>query len=244
MKDDHDYRYDDADTTGNRKPSHSLGKAIFIEQVPLGHQGETPLTYRTSRLNKHLQSWFLEGRDYRSPNNKADNQEKTIWGTKQEKWLKKTLLESDALFKIIVTPTPMVGPDDKRKTDNHTNIGGFRTERKMFFDWLTDNGFLEKNLYFVCGDRHWQYHAKHPSGYEEFSSGAQVDENSRLGRKAGDPNSTDPGGLIKQFYLQEPASGGFLKLVQEKKEGMPVLQFLFFNEKGDTLYWHVKTPIM
>ena len=55
-----------------------------------------------------------------------DGPTKTIWGAEQLAWLKSSLLESDATFKLLVSPTPMVGPDDLRKTDNHTNIGGFR----------------------------------------------------------------------------------------------------------------------
>ena len=34
----------------------------------------------------------------------------------------------------------MVGPDDKRKFDNHTNFNGFRHERKIFFDFLENEG--------------------------------------------------------------------------------------------------------
>lgn len=44
------------------------------------------------------------------------------------------------------------------------------------------------------GDRHWQYHSIRPDGFEEFSVGVLVDRNSRLGRKPGDPESTDPKG--------------------------------------------------
>jgi alkaline phosphatase D len=40
----------------------------------------------------------------------------------------------------------------------------------------------------------------HPSGFEEFSVGALVDANSRVGRKPGDVMSTDPQGLVTQLY--------------------------------------------
>jgi len=44
------------------------------------------------------------------------------------KWLQRTLLESDADFKILISPTPMVGPDDTTNRDSHANIGGFQYE--------------------------------------------------------------------------------------------------------------------
>jgi len=148
-------------------------------------------------------------------------------------------MASDATFKFIVSPTPMVGPDDAYKTDNHTNPEGFRYEGDQFFKWLGENDFLNKNLYLVCGDRHWQYHAVHPSGFEEFSTGALVDANSRAGRLAGDPKSSDPDGKIKQLYVQgtkEQASGGFLMIKVERVEEQPVASFLFYDEKGSLLY--------
>jgi len=175
-KDDHDYRYNDSDNRPGKLPSMELGKAIFREQVPVVDPADSSaVTYRTFRISRDLQIWLTEGRDYRSPNNMPDGPEKTLWGQKQIAWLKLTLLESDATFKILINPTPMVGPDGKGKRDSHININGFRHERTLFFDWLKKNGFLKRNFYFVCGDRHWQYHAVDPSGFEEFSCGALVD---------------------------------------------------------------------
>lgn len=235
MKDDHDYRFDDADTIASERfgtlPSHELGVQAFLEQLPVKHP-----TYRTYSVNKNLQIWMLEGRDYRSPNYLPDNEDKTIWGAQQKAWLKQTLMESDATFKLVISPTPMIGPDDKRKTDNHTNVGGFRTERDSFFNWLLDNNFLDKGFYLLCGDRHWQYHSIHPTGIEEFSCGALVDNNSRLGRLPGDPQSTDPEGLIKQPYTQSEASGGFLQVTVSENEGRAELVFTFRDEHGNTLH--------
>ena len=73
------------------------------------------------------------------------------------------ILESDAKWKILITPTPMVGPDDASKTDNHVNLGGFRHEADAFFDWLRANRI--DNFFTFCGDRHWQYHSRHPGPF-------------------------------------------------------------------------------
>ena len=244
-KDDHDYRFNDADPYQEFPIAHELGIKNFKEQLPVVDPEEANTkTYRTHRISKDLQIWMLEGRDYRSPNKMEDGPNKTLLGTEQLGWLKRTLLESDASFKLIISPTPMVGPDDAYKSDNHVNPEGFRNEGEAIFQWLLDNDFLEKNLYIICGDRHWQYHAMHPSGIEEFSTGALVDNNSRQGRMAGDPKSTDPDGMIKQFYIQgdkDTASGGFL-LVTTKREGnIPTASFQYFDENGNMLYETKKT---
>jgi len=240
MIDDHDYRIDDGDNSGEYDPTPQVGRELMLEQLPVAARDDSEAkTYRTHRVTPELQIWLPENRMYRSDNAMEDGPAKTIWGAEQKAWLKSTLLESDAVFKVLISPTPMVGPDDLRKTDNHTNIGGFRHERDEFFTWLKENELDQNHFYIICGDRHWQYHAVDSSGIEEFSCGALVDANSRLGRKPGDPASTDPDGLIKQPYTQDPRSGGFL-LVETKPtggEGMPAtLTFSWHDEKGAILH--------
>ena len=241
-KDDHDYRYNDSDTTGERLPSHQLGIKIHKEQLPVANPDDkNAVTYGTYRLSKEAQIWILEGRDYRSPNSMPDGQEKTIWGEKQEKWLKKTILESDAVFKLIISPTPMIGPDDSYKSDNHVNQKGFRTERDNFFKWLKSNNIPLNNLFFITGDRHWQYHSIDAQyGYSEFSSGPFVDANSRMGRNPGDPKSTDPEAkLVIQPYSSYEPSGGFLHVIIAPDESpwkTPRIIFKMINEKGGLNY--------
>ena len=268
QKDDHDYRYEDSDPHGPFEPSPELGAEIFLEQAPVVDPNEEhPVTYRTHRINDLLQIWLVEGRDYRDANIKPPGPDKTMWGAEQKAWLEKTLLESDATFKILISPTPMIGPDDnakgiqggwlapyfggkplgqgddKKKRDNHTNPYGFKDEGEAFFQWLSDHGFLNQNFYVICGDRHWQYHSIHPSGFEEFSVGALVDGNARLGPKPGDELSTDPYGLITQRYAQEEKSGGFLEVTIRPPEGdrPATAEFVFYDEHGARLYSTEKT---
>ena len=246
-KDDHDLRYDDCDSTDTPKrpdsvlplPTFEDGLKIFREQLPIvDPQDENSVTYRTHRVSKLLQIWLLEGRDYRSPNLMPDGPDKTMWGVEQREWLKQTLLSSDATFKVIISPTPMIGPDDLRKKDNHTNIGGFKYEGSAFFQWAYDQEFLNKGLYVVCGDRHWQYHSRHPLGFEEFSSGALVDGNARLGVVPGDPNSTDPDQTIEQLFTSPEPSGGFLEVQVEPANGeeKATIGFHYYDENGEELY--------
>ncbi|CAL1124839.1 unnamed protein product [Cladocopium goreaui] len=243
MIDDHDFRVDDCDLTGDYAPSPELGRQMMLEQLPVTpREDDDAKTYRTHRVNRDLQVWFPENRMYRSPNAMADGPDKSIWGTEQKKWLYRTLAESDATFKLLISPTPMIGPDDKRKTDNHADIGGFQHERDEFFAWLAESGLDQQNFYLVCGDRHWQYHSIHPTGIEEFSSGALVDANARLGRLPGDPQSTDPEGLIKVPYTQQNPSGGFLMIEVNPatEDETATLSFTFHDEHGAVLHKHRK----
>ena len=238
MKDDHDHRTDDSDASQDYFPSHDLGIKTFREQVPIvGPDDEKTPTYRTFRVSKDLQIWFVEGRDYRNKNEKPDGPDKTLWGKEQIAWLKKTLLESDATFRILVSPTPLVGPDDSRKRDNHTNPKGFRTEGEMFKQWGKDNG-LWANTFLMCGDRHWQYHSIDPTGAQELSCGALNDENSRIGRKPGDPKSTDPNALVEQLFTSPKPTGGFITIAVEpgEKAVKPAIRFEFYNDQGKQLY--------
>ena len=242
LKDDHDYRMNDSDPSGDYEPSHALGIATFREQVPVVNPA-TPnaVTYRTYRISRDLQLWFPEGRDYRSPNAMPDGPEKSIWGAEQRAWLQRTLKESDATFKILVSPTPLIGPDDGSKKDNQVNPRGFRHEGEAFFAWLKDNGVAPGQFYVICGDRHWKYHSKHATGFEELSCGALNRENARLGRAPGDPKSTDPQSEVKQFYTDKQPSGGFLRIAVQpgSTRERPRIEFTHHDEFGAKLYQHV-----
>jgi alkaline phosphatase/alkaline phosphatase D len=236
-KDDHDFRFNDADLAGSKPPTPGTGIQIFREQMPVHPAGDhTTPSYRTHRINRHLQLWFTEGRDHRSPNKMTDGPKKTLWGTAQREWLMRTLQQSDATFKILITPTPMVGPDDASKTDNHVNLGGFRHEADQFFEWIRSQQI--QHFYTFCGDRHWQYHSVHPSGVEEFACGALNDENSRRGVPPGSPKGTDPTGLIRQLYTYPEPTGGFLHV---HLTATAQLQIDFLDDQGLRLHRVIKS---
>jgi alkaline phosphatase/alkaline phosphatase D len=243
IKDDHDYRYNDSDPSGTKAPSHELGIATFREQMPIIHpENPSAVTYRTYRCGRWLQIWMPEGRDYRSPNKLPDGPGKSLWGAEQKAWLQRTLQASDATYKILVSPTPLVGPDDAYKKDNHVNHEGFRFEGEGFLDWVRQSGL--KNFYIITGDRHWHYHSRHPFGTEEFACGALNTENARLGRNPGDQESTDPTALVKQFYTDAKPTGGYILVEVQSPAGgrPPALRFSIQDETGRELYAHTKTP--
>ncbi|MFN5869751.1 MAG: alkaline phosphatase D family protein [Akkermansiaceae bacterium] len=240
LKDDHDHRYNDSDLTGEKEPSNELGIATFREQVPIVDPKSNTPTYRTHRMGKDLQLWFVEGRDYRSPNKMPDGPEKSLWGKEQREWLQRTIKESNATFKILISPTPMIGPDDGYKSDNHANIKGFAQEGQAFFEWLKTNDIDPNKFFILCGDRHWKYHTIHPHGFTEFSCGALNKENARLGRIPGDPKSNDPDAKFRQPYTDKPACGGFLHI--DLKASSPqtpaTLSITLQDDSGKTLHQH------
>jgi alkaline phosphatase D len=240
LKDDHDHRYNDSDTTGDDEPSNQLGIDTFREQIPIVEPGSNHPTYRTHRMGKDLQLWFVEGRDYRSPNKMPDGPDKTLWGKEQREWLQRTLKESDATFKILISPTPMIGPDDGYKTDNHANLKGFNHEAQSFFEWLKTSSIDPQKFFILCGDRHWKYQSIHPYGFSEFSCGALNKENSRLGRAPGDPQSNDPDAEIRQPYTDIPASGGYLNvnLTTSTPQSPATLSITLQDDTGKTLHQH------
>ncbi|WP_442508007.1 beta-propeller fold lactonase family protein [Novipirellula sp. SH528] len=229
-KDDHDFRFNDSDPQTNKLPSAETGINMFHEQLPLApSDAESPSSYRTIRVSRDLQIWLTEGRDYRSANDSPDGPNKSMWGTEQREWLKSTLAASDAKWKLLLSPTPMVGPDDGYKNDNHTTLTGFRYEANQFFDWVKENQI--GNLFLVCGDRHWQYHSIHPSGINEFSCGALNDENSRMGVLPGAEFGSDPKGLVRQPFTSPEPSGGFVQIVAGES-----LDVTFFDDQAARLY--------
>lgn len=163
MKDDHDTLKNDCwpgQTYGDL--TFARGLEIFREQVPMGEK-----THRTIRWGKNVQVWLTENRDFRSPNRMEDGPQKTILGEEQKAWLKKSMTESDATYKFLITPGPIVGPDKGGKNDNHSNKG-FAHEGGELRNFLAG---LE-NTYVITGDRHWQYCSQDPeTGLIEFGCG-------------------------------------------------------------------------
>jgi len=221
-KDDHDTLSNDSWPGMNPKMMLPLtwedGLKLFREQVPMGEK-----TYRTVRYGKGLQVWMVEGRDFRSPNNAPDGPGKTIWGKAQREWLQKSILESDATFKVIVSPTPIVGPDRSGKKDNHSNKN-FTWEGDLFRNWTKENNL--NNLFICCGDRHWQYHSVHPdTGLQEFSCGPVSDQHA--GGTPGHDMKIQPFHRVK---------GGFLTVNVFRDKDQPQLEMRFHDVHGKVVY--------
>jgi alkaline phosphatase D len=218
IKDDHDTLKNDCwpgQTYGDL--TWDEGLAIFKEQVPMGEK-----TYRTIRWGRDLQVWLVEGRDFRSPNNMADGPKKTIWGEQQKRWFFTTVEASDATFKILISPTPLVGPDRTNKGDNHAN-NAFAHEGKQLREFIGG----QQNMFICCGDRHWQYVSVDPvTGVREFSCGPTSDKHA--GGWSNDKRSS------MHKYLN--VVGGFLSVtVDSASASSPVAIFRHYGTDGKLL---------
>ncbi|NLE36532.1 MAG: alkaline phosphatase [Pirellulaceae bacterium] len=214
MKDDHDTLKNDCypgQTYGDVTFQH--GQELFREQVPMGEK-----TYRTIRWGKDLQIWLVEGRDFRSPNNSPDGPDKTILGKEQKQWLFDTVSRSDATFRVLICPTPVVGPGTlrirgtrrARRQDNHSEMG-FATEGNELREFIG----RQKNMYVFSGDRHWQsasIDAK--TGVWDFGCGPSSDSHV-MKFVEGDDNTAE----AKLAYVR--SGGGFLRVEVDRDNGVP-----------------------
>ncbi|UUO07367.1 alkaline phosphatase D family protein [Blastopirellula sp. J2-11] len=220
IKDDHDVLKDDA-WPGQKY--HDLtfeeGQAIMLEQTP---HGELP--YRTVRWGKDLQIWLMEGRDFRDPNRKQDGPDKSIWGDEQWNWLQETVDASDATFHVLISPTPIVGPDrPKGKRDNHSNAA-WRNEGDRVRQFIGDR----KNMFVICGDRHWQFFSiDSETKVREFGCGPSTDQHAG----GWDPNNVLP----EHQFLR--VQGGFLSVETSRLEtNAPRITFRHHDVDGEVVH--------
>jgi alkaline phosphatase D len=221
LKDDHDTL--DNDSWPGRSQgglTFAEGQKIFRQQAPMLPGGPG---YRTFRHGKDLQIWLIEGRDHRSANDEPDGEHKTILGADQKAWLTETLAASDATWKVLISPTPFVGPDRKNKSDSHAN-DAFAHEGDELRAWFAEN--VPDNFFVICGDRHWQYHSVHPvTGLHEFSVGPASNEHA-----AGSPGE-DP-----RFHRFHRVKGGFLSVSVSRRGTIPHIRFELRDIAGNVVY--------
>jgi len=215
IKDDHDLLKNDCgpgDTFGEL--TWDRGIEIFNEIFPMGE-----MPYRTVRWGKDLQIWLMEGRDYRSRNEIPDGPHKTIWGETQKAWFYKTFSESDATFRILINPNPIVGPDRENKKDNHANKNYTHEGNEI-------RAFMggQENAFILNGDRHWQYvSVDRETGAREYSCGAGTDIHA--------------GGFKQELRTDEHRflriKGGFLSVRVDRDTGIPRIALRHHDVHGE-----------
>ena len=214
IKDDHDTTMNDAWPGMNYgELTWQQGLDLFREQFPIKKDN-----YRTIRWGKDLQIWLVEGRDFRSPNTMPDGPEKSIWGKEQKEWFLRTFKESDATFRLLISPTTIVGPDRGSKGDNHANKA-FTHEGDEIRKFIAS----QKNAYIVCGDRHWQHVSiDGKTGVKEFSCGATSDKHA---------GGWKPDNILPEHqYLK--VKGGFLGITVSREKGTPTLKATHYSVDG------------
>ena len=163
----------------------------------------------------------------RSPNRTPDGPGKTIWGETQKKWFFDTVRASDATFRVLVSPTPLVGPDRGKKNDNHANEG-FTHEGNQLREFISS----QKDMYVVCGDRHWQYVSVHPdSGVREYSCGPTSEVH------AGGFKEENRSSMHQYLNIR----GGFLSVTIERAGAEPRAVFRHHGVDGSVYNEDVRT---
>ncbi len=236
LKDDHDTFEDDDWPT--RQPQRVAPMTwadlapVFLEQVPMG-----PKPYRSLRWGRGIEIWLVDTREFRSPNPDPDGPNKTIWGAEQKAWLKKTLLASDAQFRVLVSPDCIVGPGGEPDRvhfkmpeggADSQGDGGFAYEGREFRRWVRENELT--NLLVINGDRHWQYHSVDPeSGLHEFSCGPVADAHAS-------DHPFDP-----KYHRFLRHKGGFIAVSLEGTEQRPQLVVEHRDVEGTGVHQFVFT---
>lgn len=217
IKDDHDTLKNDCDpgdTYGALTWDEGIG--LFEEQFPRAKP------YKTVRWGKDLQIWVVEGRDYRVIAPRGSKVIPSIWGKTQKDWFFKTFSESDATFKVLISATPVVGPDRKNKKDNHAN-SEFEIEGNQIRKFLGK----QKNAFVICGDRHWQYHTVDPkTGVKEFSVGPSSDKHA----------SGYSEEYQNEYHKYLKILGGFLSVNVSRKNGVANITFHHHAPDGTIRY--------
>jgi alkaline phosphatase D len=97
--------------------------------------------------------FMLDGRYYREGSyvNNAD-ESLTMLGPVQKEWLKQSLLNSKATFKVIASPVPWAYEAKGTMAGRYDHWRGYKNEREELFDFLYENNI--GGVVLLSGDRH------------------------------------------------------------------------------------------
>ena len=144
------------------------GRDAFFNYSPIDRNvDDKDRIYRSFNWGPNLGVFILDGRSYRSPNDIADTSDnnKTMLGSEQLHWLKQSLMDSSAVWKVISSDVPISVPTganasilgrDGWANGNETNYSsktGFERELQQLFAFLDDINI--KNIVFVTTDVHF-----------------------------------------------------------------------------------------
>jgi alkaline phosphatase D len=128
---------------------------------------------------------------------------------------------SDATYKLLVSPTPIVGPDRGKKNDNHANRG-FTYEGDQVRQFIGEHD----NMFIICGDRHWQYASVDPkTGAREFACGSASDAHAGGFKEE----------MRSEMHRYLKIIGGFLSVHVEQINGKPSIAFRHHNVDGEVV---------
>ncbi|MFZ0557131.1 MAG: alkaline phosphatase D family protein [Nitrososphaeraceae archaeon] len=156
----------------DREGYHNIvkeGRDAFFNYSPIDrNHDDINRIYRSFSWGPNLDLIILDARSYRSPNNLADTVEnnKTMLGNEQLKWLEQSLSNSSATWKVISSDVPISVPTGANAsilgrdgwasgndTASFSYKTGFEREFHGLLKYLDDNNV--KNIVFVTTDVHF-----------------------------------------------------------------------------------------
>ena len=142
--DDHDFGPNNSDRTFRWR---DLSLSLFKRYYPSPSAGlpDVPGVFTSFRI-ADVEFFMLDDRYHRDPNDAPDRQ--TMLGRGQLEWLKQSLADSRATFKVIVNGGTML----VNRGGSGESWDNFGKERDEFLQWAFENGIT--GLIFAAGDWH------------------------------------------------------------------------------------------
>ncbi len=168
--DDHDYGPNNSDGT---LPGKATSLRIFNQwwANPSAGEPENPGCYfRFSRSG--VDFFMLDDRYHRTPNGAPEDGKKTMLGARQLAWLKQSLSESKAVFKVIAA-----GSEWQTRTQDD-GWASFAREREEIFSYIRRQNL--ENVLFISGDRHFTAGYQIQDRFLELTSGPIGSRNAAL----------------------------------------------------------------
>ncbi len=145
--DDHDFGYNGSDGTSPYKDGSLTVFRNYWPNPAYGEAGNKGIYFKQSYGG--VDFFFLDGRYHRDPTENRDDASKTMLGPAQKAWLKAALLESKAVFKVLVSGTGWSTAENEKGGDSW---GVFMTERNEIFDFVRDRNI--GGVVCISGDSH------------------------------------------------------------------------------------------
>lgn len=144
--DDHDFALNNHDRTN---PIKQQALEVFKDYWPNPSFGlpDVPGVFFSYSYGA-VDFFFVDDRYYRDPNADPDTPEKTMLGAAQFQWLQKELIDSTAVFKVIVSGSGF----SKAKGEGGDSWAGFLNERDRLFDFIRDREIT--GVVLLSGDSH------------------------------------------------------------------------------------------
>jgi phosphodiesterase/alkaline phosphatase D-like protein/glycerophosphoryl diester phosphodiesterase len=220
------------------------GRNALFDYNPIEKNQDDPnQIYRSFNWGQYLDLFITDARSYRSQNHLEDTAKnaKTLLGAEQLEWLKQSLTESNALWKVVSANVPVSIPGGGEQaavfgrdgwangTDqNFSEQTGFERELTDLLSFLDDKDV--QNLVFVTTDAHWATNISYEIDangdddaliFHEFVSGP-------LSAGLGTPSDLDPtfnpttlyaeGGIFNFGYLRIEEQNGSVNLLVDIRD--------------------------